>query len=868
MKPLARPGVILGAAIALCLLSVPLAAWQPTTNSADDDDDSGPPTVRVWVSPRLRGDVDFSIRIYATGTHQPVDLAAVLRSSMDCDWRAGDTGEDYVKGTCRHLLHANRGAVEDRLALAPLAKALWKAGITEVTFALSSKGDPVESQGLNWVKGGSGRKATRSQVWHFQATADSMPPPPFQVRVGSQWNPGRLGAPLLFVLCGPALLALWIRRQMVRKNAMPGAGVVWLNWILLGSWLYWISAVRIEDLGGFAAGLNLDSSLATVLIGSLFFALPPLLATAVCLLALLPQAQPGVECPSGQIPRMLRRTLAAEATFVVPLGLFLVGTTMMDDDWRTGMLGMAAAYGAYRLLAWCGWRWNSQRMLSLDGGDLRERAVAIAQAAGVELKSVCVLENRFPMEANAFAMGGGRISFTRGLLENMSRREVDSVIAHEVGHLRGKHIGMRTGLFVAYLVVIGPAVASFMTKAGLPAWAMALPIAPMLYVLAAGQLSQSNELNADARAVQLTNDPEGTIAALARLARLTRSPVDWGGMQGSILSHPSMQRRVLAVARRFGVPEPRALDLLRDPDLLASGLAEPAASARYALPQHIERADPVFTSTVKLSHAYWTPWVFGGTLIAFLLVAASIAAQPFNGAFGPLWSVLIFFPSLPLVGWLTMKMDDWWDCLFIGRIQRKIEAHSPGVAGTFVALIPGDRVLPLESQFAWDLGWLSLDADRLTYRGERAQFSVPRSDLTSIEIRKGPLGWCRTYAVVLRSSHATFSLRLAGRGRTRRLARRIEKQLNWWWRAEAPALAVVETEPLPAPDLPNVQPAIPSRLRIAWVFGVRTVLLFLATIVLLSVSPLMNRSPMFAFVPFTAPLVYLVVMCPTVVRPQ
>jgi Zn-dependent protease with chaperone function/energy-coupling factor transporter transmembrane protein EcfT len=867
--PSSRPGIVLRAAFALCLLSLPLTAWQQTADSDDDDDDSGPPAATVILHPKLRGDVE--IYIYATGLRKPVDLEAMVRSAMNCDWRGRSAGSFYLDGTCRHLLHTNRGAVEDKLALAPLAIALSKAGFPPVKFQLSANGEPGQSAGLNWVKAGKdngARKGTGTSTWHFQASGDVVLPPPFLVRLGSQWSPSRLGAPLLSVLFGPALLALWIRRQMTRKSAAPGSGVVWLNWILLGAWLYWISAVRIEDLGALAAGLNLDSSLATLLIGSLFFSLPPLLATATCLLALAPQAQPGVES-SAQIPRLLRRTLAAEATFVVPLGLFLVGTTLMENEWRTGMLSMVAAYAAYRLLAWCTWRWDSQRMFGLDGGELRERAVAIAiaQAAKVDVKAVYVLENRFPMEANAFAMPGGRISFTRGLLENMPRREVDAVIAHEVGHLRGKHIGMRTGLFVAYLVVIGPAIGSFMTKAGLPAWAMALPIAPMLYVLLAGQLSQSNELNADARAVQLTNDPEGTIAALARLARLTRSPVDWGGIQGSILSHPSIERRVLSVARRFGVPEPRAIEILKDPDVLAGESTESALS-RYPLPQHIERADPEFTSSAKLSHAYWAPWVFGSMLLSWMVLLAYFSAQAFyRSSFGPLWSVLIFFVSLPLVGWLTLKLDDWWDCLFIRRMRRKIEAHSP-VPGMCVALIPGDRILTLEGQYAWDLGRLSLDAERLTYRGERTQFSVPRSEVTGIEIRKSRAGWCRTYAVVLRSAQAAFSLRLADRGRTRRLARRLEEQLNSWWRSGVVPLPAVETEPLPAPDLPNVQPATPTRLRVVWVLGIRTALLFFGAIFLFSVSSMMERSPMFAFVPFTAPLVYLAVVCPELRRPE
>ena len=871
--------MIVRAALALGLLGLPLTAWQQTANPTDDEEDSGPPTATVTVHARPRGDIEFSI--YTSGSHKPVDLLGIVRGALNCDWRGkvDPDNPNYLDGTCRHLLHSDHGAVEDRLALAPLAIALSKAGFPPVRFTLYARGEPLKEGPLPWVehKPGTGAKSVRESTWYFQAYGEGVLPPPFLIRSGTRWNAGRLASPLVFVLFGPALLAVWVRRQMARKSAAPGSGVVWLNWILLGSWLYWISAVRIEDLGGFAAGLNLESGVATLAIGALLFSLPPLLATAMSLLVLAPQAQPGAEA-SG-LGRLIRRTVASEATFIVPFGLFLMGTTLMEGEWHTGMLSMVAAYAMYRLLAWCAWRWNGQRMIALDRGELRERTVALAQAAGVEVKSVYILENRFPMEANAFAMPGGTVSFTRGLIESMSRREVDSVIAHEVGHLRGKHIGMRTGLFVAYFLVIGPAAASFLTKAGLPPWAMSLPILPMLYVLVAGQLSQGNELNADARAVGLTNDPEGTIGALARLARLTRSPVDWGGIQGSILSHPSMQRRVLSVARRFGVPEARALEILKDPDVVGNAVADGSPS-RYALPPQFGGAEPVFTSTAKLSHAYWTPWVFGSMLISLMVLLAYFAAEVFHRSmFEPLWSILTFLAGLPLVGWLVLKMDDWWDVLFVRRMRRKIEARrvrNASQAGNLVgqpismpvALTPGDRIVSLESLYAWDLGRLSLDAERLSYRGERTQFSVARSEVTAIEIGRSRAGWNHTYAVVLRSAQATFSLRLADRGRTRRLARRLEVQLNSWWRGGAGVLPEVEGEPLPAPELPNVQPAIASRLRIAWVVGVRTVLLFFAAICLFSASALMNRSPMFAFVPFTAPLVYLAVMCPALWRPE
>src|SRR6185369_594706 len=140
-----------------------------------------------------------------------------------------------------------------------------------------------------------------------------------------------------------------------------------------------------------AASVAIENSLVRLAIGALLFTLPPLLATASCLLALAPQASD--DAPRGQFGQMLRRTIFAEAAFVAPMGLFMVGTTMMENEWRTGMLSMVASYAVFRLLSWCSWRWDGQVALHLFHGDLVERAVAIAQAAQVDLKGVYLLEN-------------------------------------------------------------------------------------------------------------------------------------------------------------------------------------------------------------------------------------------------------------------------------------------------------------------------------------------------------------------------------------------------------------------------------------------------------------------------------------------
>src|SRR5262249_35567102 len=159
-------------------------------------------------------------------------------------------------------------------------------------------------------------------------------------------------------------------------------------------------------------------------------------------------------------------------------------------------------------------------------------ASEIAARAGVTLGAVYVLGNPHPEEANAFATGGKVIAVTRGLVECLSRRELRAVIAHEIGHLRGKHVGVRSTAFWAYILVPQPIMWNALPKLHAPGWILSLPLLPVAYVFATALLSRRHEYSADARAAELTDDPEGMIAALARLRMLTRTPVHWGGIQG------------------------------------------------------------------------------------------------------------------------------------------------------------------------------------------------------------------------------------------------------------------------------------------------------------------------------------------------
>ncbi len=833
----------------------------PAQSNASDDAGDDAPSARVQVVPALRGDLTVTV---TTENMPGVALDALRRAALPCDWRLRQKADEFLDGVCRKYLASDGALAHGTLALAPLVTALHNAGAQGVRLELNDFGRPLAQAPQGWAARPHAPKtpfgSLKSVSYLFSSNSDNGLPHPFEVRLGTAWSPARLGIPFGFSLLGPALLAFWLRRRAERKGAVDSASV-WVHWILTGTWLYWISAVSVADIAAFAVHLQLDSMVLTFLVGSLVFCVPPLIATASCIAILT--RMPAESGERQDTPGLVRRSVAREATLLVPFGMFLVGTGMFEQDWQISIASWPAAYFTYRILSWYVGRGSANRVEILTRGPLMEIAHVIARRASVALGGIYIINNRSRQEVNAFAGSGRILAMTRGLVEHLTCRELVAVIGHEVAHMRAKHVGIRIAAFWGYMLVVGPLAARFIERAHLPQWLLALPILPLAYILATAFLSRNHEFTADSQAAELTQDAEGMIAALARLRKMTRTPVDWGGMQGSILSHPSMRDRVLALARRFSVPEDRALAILRDPDLLTTGTAPEAL--HFTLPAECTGPDLVFTSSAKAANSMWTRW--GGKLALALIALAA-------GEFA-----LLVWPRpphvrlglacvVPLVGWLYLGFGRWLDRGFMRHLHRRLRRRMGPMAdgGIFAGLLPGDRVTAVEGFYAWDIGFLYFTPDWLTYRGERTVFSLPRSGIKNISIAKGPLAWNPAYAVTVNCEEGSLSLLTPDRGVRRRQARWLQQRLNAWSRGELMEnFSAVSPGPPPGRELFVGPSGYLRGWRAISSHAVHAFLLCVGLVILMPFS-LVGWAPAVAFVPFVAPLAYLFAVSPTFFR--
>ena len=163
----------------------------------------------------------------------------------------------------------------------------------------------------------------------------------------------------------------------------------------------------------------------------------------------------------------------------------------------------------------------------------------MAMVAQIPMPRVYVIDDQ---GLNAFATGSNpqnaAVAATSGLLEIMNREELESVIGHEVSHIRNLDIRIST-----IAVALASAITLLSSMAGRMMWwggasrsrrnsdrdsgglevimlvisLLAIVLAPLAATLVQLAISRQREFLADASSVELTRNPQGMINALLKL---------------------------------------------------------------------------------------------------------------------------------------------------------------------------------------------------------------------------------------------------------------------------------------------------------------------------------------------------------------
>jgi len=199
----------------------------------------------------------------------------------------------------------------------------------------------------------------------------------------------------------------------------------------------------------------------------------------------------------------------------------------------------------------------------------------LADKAGIGMPEVAVYEGA----PNAFATGAFRnaslVAVSTGLLQSMSRDEVEAVLGHEIGHVANGDMVTLTliqgvvNTFVVFLSrVIGFFVdkAIFRTERGVgPGFFVASIVSQIVLGIFASMIvawfSRQREFRADAASAELLGSPQPMVHALARLgglepgalpesmraAGITDRP---SGFAALFSTHPPVEERIAALQAR------------------------------------------------------------------------------------------------------------------------------------------------------------------------------------------------------------------------------------------------------------------------------------------------------------------------------
>lgn len=205
---------------------------------------------------------------------------------------------------------------------------------------------------------------------------------------------------------------------------------------------------------------------------------------------------------------------------------------------------------------------NKFTPLNEEHADLAERLVALAEKAGTKVRGVFKMDmSRRTKQANASLTGLGntrRIILGDTLITEFSADEIETVLAHELGHhvnhdvawlIGGGTVLTALGLFLVSRAMVWAIAVFGFTGASDPAGLPALMILFSLYQLITmpieNAFSRWRENKADNYALQATNKAEAFSSAFKRLANQNLSDVDpesW--VVFMFYSHPPLQARI------------------------------------------------------------------------------------------------------------------------------------------------------------------------------------------------------------------------------------------------------------------------------------------------------------------------------------
>lgn len=250
---------------------------------------------------------------------------------------------------------------------------------------------------------------------------------------------------------------------------------------------------------------------------------------------------------------------ALGGSYGAALGLFVALAMNFGSYWFSDRIAMKMA--------------GAREVSPAEAPQLHEMVARLAQKFGLPKPRVAVVESDAP---NAFATGRnarhGLVAVTTGILRVLDRRELEAVVAHELGHIRNRDVLVSTvAATIAGAVTLIAQVGQFAMifggmrsddedeGGGLIGGLLMIFLAPLAATVVQLAISRSREHGAD-RAGAEVGDPEALASALEKLDAYSRRvplpvnpavshlfivrPLTGFSMESLFSTHPPTRERV------------------------------------------------------------------------------------------------------------------------------------------------------------------------------------------------------------------------------------------------------------------------------------------------------------------------------------
>ena len=724
-----------------------------------------------------------------------------------------DANQRQLQATCSHVLSASGWMVSGALPLQPLADALAASGeqLLFVSVQRPRAGfEEQSSQGLQLNRLASQPDNARFLFYSYPLGTSSSVPPlrlAYGYRNSDLLRQCTMSAGFLLL---PIFLILWMRRAAL-KDALQDPSAAWfsyfktLQWCVNATMLLWMVARTsfrqgVQDLVAFRLP---DGGWQSTIARTLVVIVPPWVVYLLCLFL---SYKVFVQFRGNQWTRrqfMLERALEVGAQFL-PLMFFCCALDFLGTSPKLLVVLMLAAYVSRVVCLRAKIRVSGAGPEALTTGELRDRVFEMAKRASVKIKQVFVLSSGRMQVANAYATGAQTVMFTDYLLQRLTKREVDAIAGHELTHLRHRHpkkLGLTLigvilfpSIFRGTWTIFTDLITDLLrTISGgdrdvlmqwyrwspkLVAWSQL-----DLVLIVAGfcvfyLLARRFERIADEGSVQLSGDPEAMITALLKVSRLNLTPIQWGKVTGSLLTHPTTLKRIGHIAKVGNVGEARVQELLahhaQEEQTRRSGLFAPASDSTFSAKSNDEHyAVPsagknVVTTMTALRRATNNRWLLIGAnvlppaLVAWLVHRLSLQGQVSLIAY--VAGALLIVAGYSLLG-LHLSLRGRAEIR--RRFAAKFDAEGIQIRGRNAILAgfaPAAALRIYLLGYDWDKGFIWLLQGRMVYLGDKIRFALKPEQVLNVRIGESAPGWWNSERVYIdwrdaeHGREGTFSL--------------------------------------------------------------------------------------------------------------